>query len=193
MNLVLAVLLAMQVDVLEVVSRDGHRYHTTRALAHEFARDFAQAERPANWVRAVDPACAEHHVGKVPSEGGSGRVNRTRVDGRAATTCDSSTGSSLDPNTQAMIEYTPIWGVPRHTMQPFYDDLKFSWKGLPAFNTFRQLVAGCKTIKNFLVHLTPDIDLTRQPALPTCLDGLAWMDLPGWTRSWYVVVSGCVC
>ena len=78
-------------------------------------------------------------------------------------------------------------------MQPFYDDLKFSWKGLPAFNTFRQLVAGCKTIKNFLVHLTPDIDLTRQPALPTCLDGLAWMDLPGWTRSWYVVVSGCVC
>ena len=35
MNLVLAVLLAMQVDVLEVVSRDGHRYHITRALAHE--------------------------------------------------------------------------------------------------------------------------------------------------------------
>lgn len=149
-------------DQYEVVDSAGFRYQITRLGALTFAQMIAGAQRPSNWVRAVDPACKEHHVG----EGGwQGAYNVRFIE-------------KLHPRTKAVIDYKLIWGVPRHSMTEFYRACKSDWPELPAFNTFRQAVAGTggKTMTGFSVQKQPDIELTRmrcplirsadQPGLP---------------------------
>ena len=106
--------------------------------------------KPANWVCAVDPRHADHHVG----EGhwmGSYRVRLI---------------DKLDPQTQEVVSFEHIWGVPRHTLQdPFYDELRQQPSTgqncqevlQDSINTFRQTLAGKKTMKNFFVHQEPDV------------------------------------
>ena len=115
------------------------------AAAFDFASQVAQASRPGNWVRAVDPANEEHHI----AEGGwQGCYNARFID-------------RLDPNTQAVLGYSLIWGAPKHNMRQFYDELAAEWSDLPGFEHFRKAVAGKKKMVNFRVHTTPNIELTR--------------------------------
>ena len=47
-----------------LVDRHGVRCHVLEDGAFDFVKDFVQAVKLANWVRAVDPRHADHHVGE---------------------------------------------------------------------------------------------------------------------------------
>ena len=153
-------------DQYEVVHKSGYRHQVTKVGAMAFAQEIASAEKPSNWVRAVDPACDVYHV----CDGWQGSYRVRFID-------------RLHPVTKDVIDFRPIWGVPRHSMQQFYDALKEDWPELPAFAVFRQAVANHKKMKNFLVHKEPDIELTRmrcplisspdQPGLPPAVAAVA--------------------
>ena len=150
----------LAMDPYDVVDKSGFRYTIARSGASAFAAIIAGATKPSNWVRAVDATCRDHHVAE---HGWQGTYHVRFIE-------------RLDPLTQAVRDYKPIWGVPRHTMQQFYDVCKSEWPELPSFNTFRQAVAGRKTMKGFFVQSEPNVELTRlrcplirdddQPGLP---------------------------
>ena len=149
-------------DQLEVVDSAGFRYQITRLGARTFAQVIAGAKRLDNWVRCVDPAHKEHHVG----EGGWQGAYHVRFI------------EKLDSRTNGVVDYKVIWGVPKHSMREFYEACKSDWPELPAFNTFRQAVActGGKKMKGFSVQKQASVELTRtrcplislpdQPGLP---------------------------
>ena len=153
-------------DQYEVVHKSGYRHQVTKVGAMAFAQETTAAVKPSNWVRAVDPACDVYHV----CDGWQGSYRVRFID-------------RLHPVTKDVIDFRPIWGVPRHSMQQFYDALKEDWPELPAFAVFRQAVANHKKMKNFLVHKEPDIELTRmrcplisssdQPGLPAAAAAVA--------------------
>ena len=160
--------------VLEAVDKGGWRYEfQNEAAAAEFAQEYG-IDRPDNFARAISAARRDKHF----CEGWQGLYNVRWLE-------------KLDRDGN-VVDYTHIWGVPRHSLKEFYQECKEKWPELLSVKAFGTALSGTKPIAGFQVA-PPSIELTktRLPYIAVTLQvPLAIMKLSYHNIMWSITTYG---